>query len=243
MSIFIAQLRKQFPTLSKTIPALPEKDYFRFLEADVVQRRRAALEEYFAKIISSLPSVSSLLLTLVLFCWIWFDCVEDHLVLLYIWNLFMSSFWLETRCKHNTIIFASLNHLHDSSSNDFMRVMNPSYESLRFVSAPPIVDITPCFRTYCSKHYPACAIPHKFRHKHAHTNTLMHTYIHAAAAYFVFRWRTKILRSEQVNEFLNITERVASIRAKLTAEGRVAALQGGERLSCICRRCKKRVRD
>lgn len=39
------------------MPNLPEKDYFRFLEADVVQKRRNALEEYVAKVVSSIPAV------------------------------------------------------------------------------------------------------------------------------------------------------------------------------------------
>ncbi len=52
------QLRRLYPSLSSNLPNLPEKDFFRALESDVVQRRRNALENYMAKIVSSMPTVS-----------------------------------------------------------------------------------------------------------------------------------------------------------------------------------------
>lgn len=51
------QLRRLFPSLGKSMPTLPEKDYFRFLEADVVERRRSALEDYLSKVLTKLPTI------------------------------------------------------------------------------------------------------------------------------------------------------------------------------------------
>jgi hypothetical protein len=51
------QLRKYYPTLAKSLIKLPEKDYFRFLEADVVEKRRLALEDYMYTVVVKLPSI------------------------------------------------------------------------------------------------------------------------------------------------------------------------------------------
>ena len=42
------------------MPTLPEKDFFNYLDAHVVDKRRKALEEYMTRIVQRLPTVSKL---------------------------------------------------------------------------------------------------------------------------------------------------------------------------------------
>jgi hypothetical protein len=51
------QLRSLFPALKHKMVRLPEKDFFFSLESHVIQHRRACLEEYMVKIVSSLPTL------------------------------------------------------------------------------------------------------------------------------------------------------------------------------------------
>jgi hypothetical protein len=51
------QLRRGFPSQAHNIPKLPEKDFFRNLDAAVVDRRRRLLEEYMVRIVQSLPTI------------------------------------------------------------------------------------------------------------------------------------------------------------------------------------------
>lgn len=50
-------LKRKFPRLEANMPKLPKKDLFRSLSSDVVAERRAVLEEYMSKIVSSMPSL------------------------------------------------------------------------------------------------------------------------------------------------------------------------------------------
>lgn len=50
-------LKKKFPRLESNMPKLPKKEFFRALHSDVVAERRAILEEYMSKIVSSMPSL------------------------------------------------------------------------------------------------------------------------------------------------------------------------------------------
>lgn len=52
-----SQLKKAYPQMAHAMPTLPEKDYFRFLEADVVEKRRSSLENYMSKIVTKLPTI------------------------------------------------------------------------------------------------------------------------------------------------------------------------------------------
>ena len=52
-----SSLRKHFALLSNNLCPMPEKDFFRFLDAEVVERRRIALEDYMARIVTKLPSI------------------------------------------------------------------------------------------------------------------------------------------------------------------------------------------
>jgi hypothetical protein len=54
---YILQLKGRFPTLAAQLMSLPQKDFFRSLESDVVTKRRQALEDYISKIVSSMPAV------------------------------------------------------------------------------------------------------------------------------------------------------------------------------------------
>lgn len=49
-------LRKNYAILSNNLCPMPEKDFFRFLDADVVEKRRIALEDYMTRIVTKLPS-------------------------------------------------------------------------------------------------------------------------------------------------------------------------------------------
>ena len=51
------QLRKSYPHMQTSLGTLPEKDFFRFLENDVVEKRRIAIEEYIYVIITKLPTI------------------------------------------------------------------------------------------------------------------------------------------------------------------------------------------
>ena len=50
-------LKRKFPRLETNMPMLPKKDIFRALNSNVVAERRAILEEYMSKIVSSMPSL------------------------------------------------------------------------------------------------------------------------------------------------------------------------------------------
>jgi hypothetical protein len=50
-------LKRKFPRLEANMPKLPKKELFRALSSDVVAERRAVLEEYMSKIVSSMPSL------------------------------------------------------------------------------------------------------------------------------------------------------------------------------------------
>lgn len=50
-------LKRKFPRLEPNMPKLPKKEMFRSLSSDVVAERRAVLEEYMSKIVSSMPSL------------------------------------------------------------------------------------------------------------------------------------------------------------------------------------------
>jgi len=52
-----SSLRKHFALLSNSLCPMPEKDFFRFLDAEVVERRRIALEDYMTRIVTKLPSI------------------------------------------------------------------------------------------------------------------------------------------------------------------------------------------
>lgn len=51
------KIRKQFPHMETNMPKLPKKEMFRSLDASVVAKRRAALEYYMSRVISSMPSI------------------------------------------------------------------------------------------------------------------------------------------------------------------------------------------
>jgi hypothetical protein len=68
------QLKAKFPTLASSLLTLPQKDFFRSLESDVVQKRRQALEDYMSKIVSSVPSVCANIQYVVL-CRPYVDCL------------------------------------------------------------------------------------------------------------------------------------------------------------------------
>lgn len=59
--LFLHQLRRYFPSQASVMPTLPEKDFFNYLDAHVVDKRRRALEEYMTRIVQRLPTVSRLL--------------------------------------------------------------------------------------------------------------------------------------------------------------------------------------
>jgi hypothetical protein len=50
-------MKRKFPRLEANMPKLPKKELFRALSSDVVAERRAVLEEYMSKIVSSMPSL------------------------------------------------------------------------------------------------------------------------------------------------------------------------------------------
>jgi len=52
-----SSLRKHFAILSNNLCPMPEKDFFRFLDAEVVEKRRIALEDYMTRIVTKLPSI------------------------------------------------------------------------------------------------------------------------------------------------------------------------------------------
>jgi len=52
-----SSLRKHFALLSNNLCPMPEKDFFRFLDAEVVEKRRIALEDYMTRIVTKLPSI------------------------------------------------------------------------------------------------------------------------------------------------------------------------------------------
>jgi len=52
-----SSLKKHFPLLANNLCPMPEKDFFRFLDAEVVERRRIALEDYMTRIVTKLPSI------------------------------------------------------------------------------------------------------------------------------------------------------------------------------------------
>lgn len=55
--ILDAKLRADYPTIIGVLPALPSKDFFRFLESEVIAKRRRSLEEYMCSIVTSMPIV------------------------------------------------------------------------------------------------------------------------------------------------------------------------------------------
>lgn len=64
-------IRRHFPQFAGKLGTLPEKDYFRFLDADVIHKRRAALEEYMVKIVTNFPTVCQQIIRQgVLFCFV-----------------------------------------------------------------------------------------------------------------------------------------------------------------------------
>ena len=52
-----SELRRQFPNYERAMPQLPGKDFFRFLEADVIDKRRQTLENYMSRVVLHLPSI------------------------------------------------------------------------------------------------------------------------------------------------------------------------------------------
>ena len=52
-----AELRRMFPNYERAMPQLPGKDFFRFLEADVIDKRRQTLENYMSRIVLHLPTI------------------------------------------------------------------------------------------------------------------------------------------------------------------------------------------
>ena len=52
-----AELRRVFPNHERNMPHLPAKDFFRFLEADVIDKRRETLENYMSRVVLHLPSI------------------------------------------------------------------------------------------------------------------------------------------------------------------------------------------
>ncbi len=52
-----SELRSQFPNFERAMPKLPGKDFFRFLEADVIDKRRQTLENYVSRIVLHLPTI------------------------------------------------------------------------------------------------------------------------------------------------------------------------------------------
>jgi hypothetical protein len=52
------QLRRSYPSQANVIHTLPEKDFFRYMDPHVVEKRRKSLEEYVTRIVQRLPTVS-----------------------------------------------------------------------------------------------------------------------------------------------------------------------------------------
>jgi hypothetical protein len=50
-------LKRAFPAMEHSMPRLPAKDFFRFLEQDVIEKRRSALENYMTRIVAHLPTI------------------------------------------------------------------------------------------------------------------------------------------------------------------------------------------
>ena len=52
-----ADLKRAFPSMEHSMPRLPAKDFFRFLEQDVIEKRRGTLENYMTRIVAHLPTI------------------------------------------------------------------------------------------------------------------------------------------------------------------------------------------
>lgn len=52
-----ADIKRLFPALEANMPRLPKKEMFRYMESSVVAKRRADLEEYMSRIVTSLPAI------------------------------------------------------------------------------------------------------------------------------------------------------------------------------------------
>jgi hypothetical protein len=50
-------LRRSFPNYERSMPTLPAKDFFRALQADVVDKRRQTLESYMSRVVLHLPTI------------------------------------------------------------------------------------------------------------------------------------------------------------------------------------------
>ena len=50
-------LKRCFPAMENGMPRLPAKDFFRFLEQDVIEKRRSALENYMTRVVGHLPTI------------------------------------------------------------------------------------------------------------------------------------------------------------------------------------------
>jgi len=50
-------LKRAFPAMEHSMPRLPAKDFFRFLEQDVIEKRRSALENYMTRVVAHLPTI------------------------------------------------------------------------------------------------------------------------------------------------------------------------------------------
>jgi hypothetical protein len=50
-------LKKRFPGMEKNMPKLPKKELFRSMDSNIVAERRSIIEDYMAKIVSSMPTI------------------------------------------------------------------------------------------------------------------------------------------------------------------------------------------
>ena len=92
------QLRRSYPSQASVIHTLPEKDFFRQMDASVVDKRRRALEDYVTRIVQRLPTVRTCFMSnLCLFLFLplfMFTFIRLSLLLLLFLYTFITQFFL-----------------------------------------------------------------------------------------------------------------------------------------------------